>query len=153
MTKEINVLVVEPGKAPYIRRTLNTLEAFEEIIGGPAEMGCYMPQRVLLVWREDGKKCGLPLNRANPHGGDFIAGTFLLCGFDEDCFISLTASQQAEFQKYFAQPGEFMMLGSGIVCTSPGELAMSASALWECMKNGESVVMTKWGGAESRVPA
>ncbi len=153
MTEKINVLVVEPGKVPQIKRTINTLEAFEKIIGGPAEIGCYLPQRVLLVCREDGKKSGLPLNRANPCGGDFIAGTFLLCGFEGDSFISLTASQQAEFQKHFAVPGEFMMLGKRIVCTSPDELALSASTLWECIKNGESVVITKWGGLESRASA
>ncbi len=81
----------------------------------------------------------------------FIFGTFLLCGFEDDSFISLTPAQQTEFQEYFAKPGEFMIIGKSIICTSPGELAASACTLWESMKNGESVVLTKWGGAESKV--
>ncbi len=151
LTKEINILVVEPGKAPRPAKALDTLETFAEIVGGPVEVGCYLPQRVMLVYREDGKNCGLPPNRANPRGNDFIFGTFLLCGFEDDSFISLTPAQQTEFQEYFAKPCEFMIIGKSIICTSPGELAASVCTLWESMKNGESVVLTKWGGAESKV--
>ncbi len=153
MTKEINILVVEPGKAPRPAKALNTLETFAEIVGGPVEVGCYLPQRVMLIYREDGKNCGLRPNRANPRGDDFIFGTFMLCGFEDDSFISLTTDQQIEFQKHFAKPGKFMTIGTSIICTSPGELAISVCTLWECMKNGESVVMTKWGGRESRASA
>ena len=37
MTKEIDILVVEPGKAPYPAKAENTLEAFQNIVGGPIE--------------------------------------------------------------------------------------------------------------------
>ncbi len=50
MTKEIEVLVVEPGMTPRVARTENTLEAFGEIIGGPVETGCILPQRVMLFY-------------------------------------------------------------------------------------------------------
>ncbi|MBQ9720041.1 MAG: DUF3846 domain-containing protein, partial [Oscillospiraceae bacterium] len=118
-----------------------------EIVGGPVESGVYLPQRVMLIRNENGKALGLPPNRANPRAKDYIAGTFLLCGFEGDSFTSLTPAQQMEFQEYFAKPGEFMLIGTETVCGSPGELAMNACKLWESMKNGESVVMTKWGGA------
>ena len=55
MAKKINILVVEPGKAPRPARVKNTLQTFSEIVGGPVEVGCYLPQRVMLVYREDGK--------------------------------------------------------------------------------------------------
>ena len=51
-----------------------------------------------------------------------------------------------EFQEYFAKPGEFMMIGTDAVCATRGEMAMIACKLWDGMKNGESVVLTKWGG-------
>lgn len=147
MAKEINILVVEPGKAPRPAKVRNTLDTFAAIVGGPVEIGCYLPQRVMLIRRENGKAQGLPPNRANPRAGEYIAGTFLLCGFEDDSFISLTPAQQVEFQDYFSKPGEFMLVGTETVCAAPGELAMTACKLWESMKSGQSVVMTKWGGA------
>ncbi len=148
MAKQIDVLVVEPGKAPRPARVTNTLDTFAEIVGGPIEAGCYLPQRVMLICQENAKRLGLPPNRANPRDRDYIAGTFLLCGFEDNSFISLTPAQQVEFQEYFAKPGEFMLVGTELVCAAPGELAMTACKLWESMKNGESVVITKWGGPE-----
>ena len=153
MAKKINILVVEPGKAPRPARVKNTLRTFSEIVGGSLEMGCYLPQRVMLVYRENGKNLGLPPNRANPRAQDYIAGTFLLCGFEGNSFISLTPAQQLEFQEYFAKPGEFMLLGAETVCAAPDALAMAVQKLWSNMKNGESVVMTKWSGSEQSITA
>lgn len=145
MAQEINVLVVEAGKAPRPERVLNTMEAFAEIVGGPVEAGVYLPQRVMLIRNSDGKKLGLPPNRVNPRTKDYIAGTFLLCGFEGTSFTSLTQAQQTEFQERFAKPGEFMVIGTETVCASPAELGLTVCKLWESMENGESVVMTKWG--------
>ena len=146
MTKKINVLVVEPGKAPRPAQVENALEAFEEAVGGPIEIGCFLPQRVFLISRENGKNLGLTPNRGNPRNQDYIAGTFLLCGFDEDGFSSLTPAAQLEFQDYFAKPGEFMLVGTETVCAAPEELFSAACGLWRQLKSGESVVLTKLGG-------
>ena len=147
MAQEINVLVVEVGKAPRPAKVENTMDAFAKIVGGPVEAGAFLPQRVMLIRNEKGKALGLPPNRSNPRAKDYIAGTFLLCGFEGDSFTSLTSAQQVEFQERFAKPGEFMLIGADTVCASPGELAMNACKLWESMKSGESIVMTKWGGS------
>ncbi len=105
MTKEIDILVVEPGKPPRPDRVEDTLEAFQKIVGGPIEAGCYLPQRVMMVCNSEGKHMGLMPNRENPtDSGDFIAGTFLLCSFEGEHFASLTAAQQKEFEAYFALP-------------------------------------------------
>lgn len=93
MTEKIDVLLMEPGKTPELIRAENTLEAFEQIIGAPADVGCYLPQRVMLVCQENAKH------------GDHIAGKFLLCGLGEDGFDSLTPAQQLEFQKKFLGGG------------------------------------------------
>ena len=153
MSKKINVLVVEPGKAPRPARVKNTLHTFAQIIGGPIEVGCYLPQRVMMIYRENGKNLGLPPNRMPPRARDYIAGTFLLCGFEDDSFISLTPAQQLEFQEYFAKPGEFMLLGAETVCAAPDVLAAAVQKLWSGMKNGESIVLTKWSGTECSVSA
>ena len=47
MTREIDILVVEPGEAPRPARVEDTLETFQQIVGGPIEAGCYLPQRVI----------------------------------------------------------------------------------------------------------
>ena len=151
MGKKINILVVEPGKAPRPVQVKDALETFQKIVGGPIEAGCYLPQRVMLICNGEGKNLGLPPNRANPRARDCIAGTFLLCGFEGERFISLTPAQQVEFQAYFAKPGEFMMIGADAVCATRGKMAVIACKLWDNMKNGESIVLTKWGGQEEKV--
>ena len=105
MDQKINILIVEPGKEPRPATVEDTLEAFQQIVGGPIEAGCYLPQRVLLVCNSEGKHMGLMPNRENPtDSGDFIAGTFLLCSFEGEHFASLTPAQQTQFQAYFALP-------------------------------------------------
>ncbi len=107
MEQKINILIVEPGKAPRLAKADDTLEAFQKIVGGPIEVGCELPQRVLLICNELGKLMGLPPNRPNPTDNrDYIAGTFLLCSYEGEHFASLTAAQQAEFQAFFALPGK-----------------------------------------------
>ena len=78
MTEKIDVLLMEPGKAPELVRAENTLEALEQ---------------VMLVCQENAKH------------GDHIAGKFLLCGLGEDGFASLTPAQQLEFQNKFLEGG------------------------------------------------
>ena len=106
MDQKINVLIVEPGKDPRPAAVEDTLEVFQQIVGGPIEAGCYLPQRVMLVCNSEGKNMKLMPNRENPtDSGDFIAGTFLLCGFEGEHFTSLTPAQQREFEAYFATSG------------------------------------------------
>ena len=106
MDQKINVLIVEPGKEPRPATVEDTLEAFQQIVGGPIEAGCYLPQRVMLICNGEGKNMGLPPNRPNPNDTeDTICGPFLLCSFEGEHFASLTPAQQTQFQAYFALPG------------------------------------------------
>ena len=106
MANKIDILVVEPCEAPRPIQVEDTLEAFQQIVGGPIEAGCYLPQRVMLICNGEGKNMGLMPNRENPtDSGDFIAGTFLLCSFEGEHFTSLTAAQQREFEAYFSTSG------------------------------------------------
>lgn len=145
MSKMIDILVVEPGKAPRPARVENTLEKITEIVGGQPEMGCFLPQRVLLACRED--MTGLTPNRRNPTTGEVISGPFLLCGFDDTGFSSLTPEQQQEFGRSFARPGEFMLVGADTVCATLNELLLASYKLWDNLRDGETVLLTKWGGS------
>ena len=49
MDQKIKILIVEPGKEPRPATVEDTLEAFQQIVGGPIEAGCYLPQRVMLI--------------------------------------------------------------------------------------------------------
>lgn len=144
MSKLIDILVVEPGKAPRPDHVENTLDMMAGIVGGQPEVGCFLPQRVLLVCREDTN--GLAPNRRNPATGAVIAGTFLLCGYDDAGYASLTPEQRQGFHRCFAQPGEFMLVGADTVCTTPNELLLASYKLWDNLRDGETVVLTKWGG-------
>ena len=52
MTDMMDILIVEPGKAPRPAQIPNTLEAVEESLGGTVQVGCFLPKRVLLASRE-----------------------------------------------------------------------------------------------------
>ena len=93
MEHEINILVVEPGKPPRPARVDNSLETFSQLVGGELAMGCFLPQRVMLLYNEDASRHGLPPNRCNPFVNECISGTFLLCGLsDGEGFCSLSPS-------------------------------------------------------------
>ena len=148
MKQKMDILIVEPGKAPRPAALPdNTLEAVEAVLGGAAQVGCFLPQRVLLISRED--TGGLAPNRCMPGWKGFVSGTFLLCGIPEEgcLFDSLTPGQQKEFQELFARPGEFMMVGSEAYA-DPDDVADKVYGLWDTLGNGETVVLTKWGGQD-----
>lgn len=145
MSRNIDVLFVEPGKPPRQASIQNTLAAMEEALGGSIQIGCFLPQRVLLVSREDTE--GLVPNRCRPNSRACISGPFILCAVsdDESLFESLNATQRVEFQRIFANLGEFMVVGD-IPFSDPDDVADKVYALWDDLKDGESLVLTKWGG-------
>lgn len=163
MTREIQVLIVEPGKPPRAARVKNTEDAFAEIVGGPIARYAARPASlVLLIANEQAEEQELPPNRRIPLPGGSsgeagcICGTFLVCGVAGNSYVSLTSGQQDEFMGYFAEPGEFMVVegrDGRSVCCSPGDLTRSAGAWWDRMKDGESVTVTKRGGMKRSVPA
>ena len=145
MRNRINILAVEPGKAPRPVSLPDTVEAAEEFFGGSAELGCFLPQRVMLISREDGR--GLAPNRCMPGDGRCVRGAFLLCGIPREGnrLASLSLQQREEFRDVFAQPGEFMTVGEAAYA-DPDEAAEAVYSLWDTLKDGESITVTKWGG-------
>ena len=72
MEHEINILVVEPGRPPRPARVDYSLETFSQLVGGELAMGCFLPQRVMLLYNEDASRHGLPPNRCNPFVNECI---------------------------------------------------------------------------------
>lgn len=144
MGQKIEILVVEPGKDPRSESVNSTLEEVERMLGGTAQLGCFLPQRVMLVSRQDTE--GLAPNRRMPGRKEVIRGTFLLCGIPEEGreFASLSAGQRKEFQSVFAAPGIFLEIG-GEVYSDPDDAADAVYRLWETLVDRESVKLTKWG--------
>lgn len=99
--KGIRVLKVEPGTAPEIVTMPNTLDAFQEAVGGCIET-VGLDANTVLVCNEEGKLTGLPANRQA--GGDIIAGTFLIVGAEDGEFCSLSDADAAHYAEQFAQP-------------------------------------------------
>lgn len=104
--KEIEVLVVEAGKHPYVETIENTLWAFRQAVGGLIEM-IGLDEDCLIIGNDESKLMGLPGNRRLR--GDILAGTFLIVGSDGDEFISLSEKNQVKYAKQFWEPEEISM--------------------------------------------
>jgi len=98
---DIQVLKVEPGRAPEMVTMSNTLEAFQAAVGGYIET-VGLDANATLICNEEGKLAVLPANRQV--NGDTIAGTFLIAGNEDGDFCSLSDADAAHYAKRFAEP-------------------------------------------------
>ena len=111
----MNVLMVEPGKAPYETQIGDDLQSMQALVGGYLEAVYPFEQPVALVCRESGKLDGLPLNRAlrDSDGDiyDIVAGNFFIVGLGQNDFTDLPH----ELAEQFRQPEIFMHVDDKIV--------------------------------------
>ena len=118
----MNVLMVEPGKAPYEMQIGSDLQSMQAVVGGYLEAVYPFEQPVALVCRESGKLDGLTLNRAlrDSDGDiyDIIAGTFFIAGLGESDFTDLPHELAEQFAERFRQPEMFMRVDGKIVAAS-----------------------------------
>ena len=96
----MNVLVVEPGMAPY-EKEINGLEQMQATVGGLIQAIYPFADPVAVVCNEEGLLLGLDFNRSMPGGYGGVVGTFFVCGLGEEDFCSLTPEQTDKFRKYF----------------------------------------------------
>ena len=94
----IKVLVVEPGKEPYVSELSNELKPMQELVGGYIETVTLSPDAVLIC-NEEGKLNGLKANRRL--GGDILVGTFFISGTYGEDFISLCGYDIKKYTKLF----------------------------------------------------
>ena len=111
----LSVLQISPGQYPKQVEISDELKALQQAVGGSIGATYPFDDPVAIVYNDDGKLMGLPLNRAlrDEHGEayDVIAGTFLVVGLSEEDFASLTPELAEKFEKQFHQPEFFIPLG------------------------------------------
>lgn len=96
--KKIKVLVVEPGKEPYIKEIKNSLKSFQNEVDGYIEF-VSMENGVDLILNEEGKLLGLPFNRYVLN--DVLCGTFLVVGEINGETIALSNEKIEKYKEYF----------------------------------------------------
>ena len=115
MHKIMRVVLVEPGKKAVVKTIDGSLEGMQKVVGGLIEMIPIDDRGSCLICNEEGKINDLPLNRAlvdkNGRVTDIIAGTFFVCGTDEENFASLNDAAAQKYLKRFLLPEEVMRFG------------------------------------------
>lgn len=121
--RSLDVLLVKPGEYPQMATIKGGLESLQAVVGGSIEAAYYFDDPVALVCNEEGKLCGMPLNRAirDEKGQPFeiIAGTFFICGLGEEDFTSLPKELQKKYEDKFKQPETFLRMGRGKIMAIP----------------------------------
>lgn len=114
-TNTLTVLEIAPGQYPQQIEIDNDLKALQQAVGGSIGATYPFDDPVAIVYNDEGKLMGLPLNRAlrDEHGEayDVVAGTFLVVGLGEEDFASLTPELAQKYEKQFHQPEDFIRLG------------------------------------------
>ena len=126
--KMLDVLLVKPNEHPQNVSIGAELKDLQEAVGG--SIGASYPfadDPVAIVYNDDAKLMGLPLNRAlrdeNGQMYDTVAGDFLVVGLGEEDFASLTPELAQKYEQLFHQPEAFLKLGNRLlVLPVPDEL-------------------------------
>ena len=96
----MDVLVVEPGYAPY-EKSINGLDEMQATVGGLIQAIYPYEEQVAIVCNEEGLLHGLDFNRSVPGGYGGVFGTFFICGLGEEDFCSLTPEQMEKYRKEY----------------------------------------------------
>ena len=136
----LSVLKIAPGQHPQQVEIDNDLKALQQAVGGSIGASYPFEDPVAIVYNDDGKLMGLPLNRAlrdengemydgklmglplnralrdeNGEMYDAVAGTFLVVGLGEEDFASLTPELAQKYEQLFHQPEAFLKLGNRLL--------------------------------------
>ena len=96
----MDVLVVEPGYAPY-EKSINGLDEMQATVGGLIQAIYPYEEQVAIVCNEEGLLHGLDFNRSVPGGYGGVFGTFFICGLGEEDFCSLSPEQMEKYRKEY----------------------------------------------------
>lgn len=101
----MRILIIEPQKVPYEKEIDKDFRVMQSIVGGLIQ-AVDLDKNTSLVCNEEGKLIGLEGNRRV--GGDIIAGTFFLCGFNEEGeFTSINDEQIIKYSERFKGPEHY----------------------------------------------
>ncbi len=98
----MNVLVVEPGFAPY-EKEINGLHEMQDTVGGLITAIYPFEDLVTVISNDESILLGMEFNRSMPGGYGGIFGPFFVCGLDQEGegYCSLTPEQMDKFKKFF----------------------------------------------------
>ena len=117
--KMLDVLLVKPNEHPQNISIGAELKDLQEAVGGSIDAVYPFADPVAIVYNDDGKLMGLPLNRAlrdeNGQMYDAVAGTFLVVGLGEEDFASLTPELAQKYEQLFHQPEAFLKLANRLL--------------------------------------
>lgn len=116
----MNVLMVEPGYAPY-EKELNGLEEMQAAVGGLIQAIYPFEELVAVVCNEEGLINGMEFNRSMPGGYEGVCGPFFVCGLEGENFCSLTPEQVKIYKKMFHKAELLVAAGKGGLVTLPVE--------------------------------
>ena len=111
----MRVVLVEPGKCARPVEIVEDLHTMQELVGGPIQALYPWPDEAAIICNDEGKLMGLPSNRVL-EGVDIIAGTFFVCGIQQENFCSLTEQQTETYQQMFHSPEAFIHTPEGLMC-------------------------------------
>lgn len=110
----MKILLIEPGKTARPAELENNLSAMQKTVGGTIQALYPWEDPVALVCNDEGKNEGLQLNRML-EDYDIVAGTFFLCGIEEDRFCDLPDPLMEKYQRKFLDPERFLRTPQGIL--------------------------------------
>lgn len=118
-SKSIEVLLVKPGQYARMATIGSDLESMQKVVGGDIQEACFFQDPVSVICNEEGKISGMPLNRAiRSEDGkilDIVAGTFFICGAEEEDFSSLPKEFRKKYEDMFKKPETFLKMGRSIM--------------------------------------
>lgn len=96
----MNVLVVEPGIAPY-EKEINGLTEMQATVGGLIDAIYPFEDQVAVVCNDEALFLDMEFNRSMPGGYGGVFGPFFVCGITAEDFCSLTPEQSRKYGKIF----------------------------------------------------
>ena len=127
----LTVLEIAPGHYPKQVEIDPDLKALQQAVGGNIGASYPFSDPVAIVYNDEGKLMGLPLNRAlrDEHGQtyDVLTGNFLVVGLGKEDFASLSPELAQKYEQHFHQPETFIRLGGHLVILPTPDEAVQPS--------------------------
>ena len=116
----LNVLVVEPEKAPYVKSIPSGLASLQKEVGGYIQaIYPWEDDPCCIVCDEEARLKNSPYNRVlRDEDGDIydvVSGTFLIVGLGDDNFTSLESRCIQRYSELFSVPELFFRVGDRLV--------------------------------------
>ena len=134
MSKEIRIVVAEPGKLPTVSLITGSLKGMQQIVGGYIELFETTESEIDLFCNEEGKLINMECNRFFPELQDIVCGPIIAIGHDDEgASVSLTDEQVKEAIRMFTvqyPPARFARVGNGILIDPNWDWKPDTTAQW-----------------------